>query len=42
MQHRMYNVQIMDHFYCKYRCIITINVFGDEAYNMNQVCITTT
>ena len=39
MQHWMYNVQIMDHFYYEYRYIITIN-FSDEARNMNQVCIT--
>ena len=37
--YQMYNVQVMDHIYYEYRCIITINVFS-EAHNMNQVCIT--
>ena len=37
IQHQMYNVQIMDHFYYEYRCIITIILFSDEAHDMNQV-----
>ena len=40
MQHQMYNVQIMYHFYYKYWCIITSILFSDEACDMNQVCIT--
>ena len=38
MQHQMYNVQIMYHFY--YKCIITSILFSNEARDMNQVCIT--
>ena len=38
MQHWMYKVQIVDHFYyLMYRCII---LFSDEARDMNQVCFT--
>ena len=40
MQHRMYNVQITRHLYYEYKCIITTNLFSDEAHDMNQVCIT--
>jgi len=39
-QHQMYNIQIMDNFYYKYCHIITINLFSNEARNMNQVWIT--
>ena len=40
MQHRMYNIQIMDHFYYEYTYIITIILFRDEAWDPNQFWIT--
>jgi len=40
MQHQIYNIQIMDHFYYDYMCITTIILFSEEACDMNPVSIT--